>query len=201
MITLRFRFLPTVTGFFVLAAPLSLVAQTFRSPDPVVRRMWQVGMQESQVERLGQTLIDSIGPRLSGTAGFTNAGKWLQQTYQRFGIPVREEKYGSWRGWETGTAHMQLTKPRVQNLEIELLAWSAPTPGGRAVDADVVVIPALADEAAATAWLRTIKGKFVLISPPEIMCRAPQELERYARASTVTAVNARRADTDRRSVV
>jgi len=57
-------------------------AQTFRSPDPVIRRMWQVGMEQSQTEALAQVLIDSIGPRLSGTPGFQSAVEWLEKTYR-----------------------------------------------------------------------------------------------------------------------
>ncbi|MBL0170680.1 MAG: M20/M25/M40 family metallo-hydrolase [Gemmatimonadaceae bacterium] len=185
-----------VTTALTLASG-TLGAQTFRSADPVIRRMWQAGMNESQVERLGQVLIDSIGPRLSGSPGFASALAWLQRTYTGFGIPVRQERYGTWRGWQQGAVHMQLVAPRAQNLDVELLAWSPSTPNGKPVDADVVVIPALADAAAATQWLKTVKGKFVLMSPPELMCRAPQELERYARASTITALNAQRAEVRR----
>ena len=118
--------------------------------------MWQVGMAESQVERMAQVLIDSIGPRLSGSSGFTSAGTWLQRAYEGFGIPVRQERYGTWRGWEQGAVHMQLIAPRVQNLDVELLAWSPATPKGRPVDAEVVVVPVLADAAAATQWLKTV---------------------------------------------
>lgn len=178
----------------LLALPTLLHAQGFRSADSVIRRMYQVGMQESQVERLGQVLIDSIGPRLSGTTGFTNAGTWLERTYRSFGIPVRREQYGTWRGWQHGTVHMQLIAPRLQNLEVEILAWSPGTPGGRPVEGDVVVIPPLADTAAASAWLKTVRGKFVLLTAPELMCRAPQELERNARPATIAALNARRSE-------
>ena len=180
-----------------IALPCALSAQTFRSADPVIRRMWQVGMSESQVERMAQVLVDSIGPRLSGSPGYNSAGTWLQRTYEGFGIPVRQERYGTWRGWQQGAVHMQLIAPRAQNLDVELLAWSPSTPGGKPVDADVVVIPALADAAAATQWLKSVKGKFVLTSAPELMCRAPQELERYARTSTITALNAQRAEARR----
>ncbi len=176
----------------LLLTPGLLPAQTFRSADPVIRRMWQIGMNQSQLERMGQTLIDSIGPRLSGSPGFANATNWLEQTYKGFGIPVRREQYGTWRGWQQGTVHMELIAPRLQNLEVELLAWSPPTPGGRAIDADVVVVPELANNDATSKWLQSVKGKFVLTSPPEIMCRAPQELERYARTSTIDALNAQR---------
>jgi carboxypeptidase Q len=171
------------------AAPLS--AQTFRNEDPVIRRIWQLGMDSSQLERLSQVLMDSIGPRLSGTAGFANAGEWLERSYRSWGITARRERYGTWRGWRAGTTHMQLTAPRHQDLEVELLAWSTGT-GGRPVEGEVVVVPELADPEAAAAWLRTVRGRYVLISPPEVTCRAAQELERWARPATVERLREQR---------
>src|SRR5262245_25782381 len=67
--------------------PAIAAAQTFRSADSVIRKMWQVGMEQSQTEKLAQVLIDSIGPRLSGTAGFQSAVDWLDRTYQGWGVP------------------------------------------------------------------------------------------------------------------
>jgi hypothetical protein len=159
--------------------------------------MWQVGMEQSQTEKLAQVLIDSIGPRLSGSPGFSAAVDFLERTYKGWGIPVRREQYGTWRGWRQGTVHMEMIAPRVQNLEVEMLAWSPPTPRNAPVEGEVVVIPDLADSAAARQWLGTVKGKFVLASAPEIMCRAPQELERYARPATVTKINQQRVETQR----
>ena len=169
----------------------------FTTNDSVIRRMWRVGMEQSRVETLAQVLMDSIGPRLSGTPGFQSAVEWLERTYQGFGIPVRRHEYGKWRGWQQGVTSAELTAPRHQNLEVELLAWSPGTPRARPVEGDVVVIPALSDTAAASAWLRTVRGKFVLMSPPEIMCRAPQELARYATPATIAQVNAQRNDARR----
>ena len=183
-----------------LAFPATLAAQTFRSADTVIRKMWQVGMEQSQTEQLAQVLIDSIGPRLSGTPGFASAVDWIEGKYKSWGIPVRREQYGTWRGWRMGTVHMEMTAPRVQNLEVELLAWSPPTPKNGPVEGEVVVIPELADSVAARQWLATVKGKFVLISAPEIMCRAPQELERYARPATVTKINAQRVENQRNAL-
>ena len=185
----------------LLAGSLAMVpatsgAQTFRSADSVIRRMWQAGMEQSQVERLAQVLIDSIGPRLSGSPGYQSAVDWTERTYKGWGIPVRSERYGTWRGWQQGTVHMQLVAPRLQNLEVELLAWS-PGTGNRPVEGSVVVIPELADSVAVRQWLATVRGKFVLASAPETMCRAPQELERHARPATVASINAQRADAQR----
>ncbi len=191
------RLLLRCTLILSLAAADPVAAQGFRSPDSTFQRLWQAGIEQSQLEGLAQVLIDSIGPRLAGSPGFAQAVDWLERTYQRFGIPARRERYGTWRGWQMGTVHMQLIAPRVQNLEVELLAWSPPTPSGRPVEGDVVVVPQLADSIAVSQWLQTIKGKFVLISPPEVMCRAPQELERYARAATITKLSAQRAEVTR----
>jgi hypothetical protein len=167
-------------------------AQTFRSDDQVIRRMWRLGMDSSHTERLAQVLMDSIGPRLSGSPGFEAAGTWLERTYQGYGITVRRERYGTWRGWRAGDFHMTLTAPRTQVLDVELLSWSVGTPNGRPVEAEVVLPPQNAE--ALQQWLSTARGKFVLISTPEIMCRAPQELNRLARPATVTAVNQRRSE-------
>ncbi len=182
-----------VTALLLACASSGARAQTFRTADTVVRRLWQFGMEQSETERLAQVLMDSIGPRLSGTAGFASATEWLERTYLGWGVTVRRERYGTWRGWRQGAVHMELIAPRVQSLEVELLAWS-PGTGGRPVEGDVVAVPDLADTAAAGQWLRTVRGKFVMISPPEIMCRAPQELERWARPATVTRINAQRQD-------
>ena len=174
-------------------------AQTFRSADSVIRKMWQVGMEQSQTETLAQVLVDSIGPRLSGTTAYQSAGDWLARTYAGWGITARQERYGTWRGWRGGVAHMQLIAPRFQNLEVELLAWS-PGTGNRPVEGPVVAIPELADSNAARQWLGTLRGKFVLVSAPETMCRAPQELERNARRETVTRINERRVEVQRASL-
>jgi carboxypeptidase Q len=189
----RFVAWSVVACFFL---PASANAQNFRSADTVIRRMWQVGIEQSQTERLAQVLMDSIGPRLSGTAGFFSAVEWLERTYGSWGIPARRERYGTWRSWREGAVHAEMIAPRHQNLEVELLAWS-PGSGGRPVEGDVVVIPPLADTGAARAWLRTLRGKFVLVSAPEIMCRAPQELARNALPGTVTRINARRTEVRR----
>ncbi|HJU74836.1 MAG TPA: M20/M25/M40 family metallo-hydrolase [Gemmatimonadaceae bacterium] len=177
----------------VTAFPSLAPSQTFRSDDQVIRRMWRLGMDSSQTERLAQVLMDSIGPRLSGSPGFESSGQWLENVYKGWGVTVRRERYGTWRGWRMGDFHMTMIAPRTQVLDVELLAWSTGT-NGRPVEADVVVIPQLANEDAVRQWLGSVRGKFVLWSSPEIMCRAPQELERLARPATVARLNQRRTE-------
>jgi hypothetical protein len=169
-----------------------LAAQTFRSEDPVIRRMWDEGMNKSQAGTLAQVLMDSIGPRLAGSPGYDAATDWLIRTYGEWGVPARKERYGTWKGWRWGPVHADLIAPRVQTLNAHLLAWSAGT--RRPVEGAVVAIEG-ATRAELDRWLPTVKGKFVLVSPPEVMCRAKQELDKNATPETVAWVDSVRRAT------
>lgn len=176
----------------VLAASVSVAdAQTFPTNDPVMRRLWDEGMTDkSQVARLAQVLTDSIGPRLSGSPGYHAAADWVAARYAGWGIPARKEQYGTWRGWRRRYTHVDLIAPRERTLEGMLLAWSPGTT--RPVEGDVIVVPELADSAAARAWLPNVRGKFVLLSAPEPTCRPDENWERLARPASVQAMKASR---------
>jgi hypothetical protein len=173
----------------VLAPPAA--AQTFPTNDPVIRQLWEEGMTgKSQVASLAQVLMDSIGPRLSGSPGFNAAVDWVSAKYQRWGITARKERYGTWRGWRRRYSHVDLIAPRERTLEATILAWSPGTT--RPVEGDVIVIPEFADSAAAQAWLPNVRGKFVLLSAPEITCRPDENWERLARPASVQRMRAER---------
>lgn len=184
------------TPISALAVALSLApvsetqAQTFPTSDPVIRRMWQVGIENSQTEQLAHMLLDVIGPRLAGSPNLAAAQDWLVDLYGSWGVSARKEQYGTWAGWQQGILHVDMIEPRVQSLEAELLAWSPGTSGP--VEGEVVMPPEGLTEEAAREWIGTVRGKFVLNSPPEPMCRAPQELQRYARAETVQRLDSLR---------
>ncbi len=96
-----------------LIATQNASTQTFPTEDPVIKAIWEQGMEEeSQIERLAQVLLDSIGPRLSGSPGQRSAIDWAVQMYEDWGVPVRREQYGTWRGWDRGYTHIDLIEPR-----------------------------------------------------------------------------------------
>jgi hypothetical protein len=165
-------------------------AQTFPTNDPVIRRMWEVGIENSQTAQLAHVLLDRIGPRLAGSPNLAAAQDWLVELYESWGVPARKEQYGTWNGWQQGILHVDMVEPRVQSLHAELLAWSPPTNG--AVEGEVVIPPEGLTRETAADWLRTVRGKFVLTSAPEPMCRAPQELTQYAREETVVRLDSLR---------
>ncbi|MGQ0646985.1 MAG: M20/M25/M40 family metallo-hydrolase [Gemmatimonadaceae bacterium] len=175
----------------LFAATSVASAQTFPTNDPVIRRMWDEGMTtKSQVGRLAQVLMDSIGPRLSGTPGFVAATDWVTARYQEWGISARKERYGTWRGWRRRYTHVDLVAPRERTLDAVMLAWSPGT--SRPVDGEVVAWPDLPDSAAVRAWLPNVRGKFLLLSAPEPTCRPDENWERLARPGTVQGMKAAR---------
>lgn len=184
---------PHLLALCLAAAPAALAAQTFPTDDPVIKRIWDEGMTtKSQAARLAQVLLDSIGPRLTASPGHQSAVDWLQQTYRSWGVTARAERYGTWRSWRRLQTHVDLVAPRFRTLEATMLAWSPGTRGP--VEGDVVAIPDLADSAAFDAWARTARGKFVLMTPAEPTCRAPESLEKLARPETVQRMRTERND-------
>jgi hypothetical protein len=153
-------------------------AQSFPTEDPVIRRMWQLGMEESQAPRLAQVLMDSIGPRLTGTPGQHAAHEWAVKMYTSWGIPARNEQYGTWTGWRRGITHVDLIAPRVRSLEGMMLAWSAGT-GGQPVEGDVVILPEFPSMQAFDAWLPSVRGKFVALDLAQPTCRPDRQWEEF----------------------
>jgi carboxypeptidase Q len=163
-----------------LALPGAAHTQAFSTNDPVLRRMWSIGMDSSQTWPLAQSLLDSVGPRLTGTPGQKAGNDFLLAKYRAWGISARAEPYGTWRGWRRGVTHVDLIAPRVRTLDAIMLAWSPGTPRGAAVDAAPVIVPDLPDAAAFTAWLPQARGKAVLISMAQPTCRPDDNWREFA---------------------
>ncbi|HEX5972448.1 MAG TPA: M28 family peptidase [Gemmatimonadaceae bacterium] len=162
--------------------------------DPVIKRIYQEGMQNSQVARLAQVLMDSIGPRLTGSPANRAANDWLVKTYASWGVTARNEKYGTWRDWTRGQSRVELTQPRVRTLEATQLAWSPATPAG-GLTGEVVNLPvygAVLDSAGFARWLGTIRGKFVLMSFPQPTCRPDASWQQWATPATFQSMQAER---------
>ena len=149
-------------------------AQTFVNDDPVLKKIWDIGMNQSKTMDFAQVLFDSIGPRLYASPAAKASNDWIIKTYASFGVTAKQEPYGVWRGWDRGYTHMDLVKPRVRTLEALMLPWS-PGTGGKDVVGPTILVPVLPDSAAFNAWLPNVKGKFVLMSAPKSSCRPHSE--------------------------
>jgi carboxypeptidase Q len=161
-----------VLGSAMVAGSIAPLAA--QDSDPVIKRMWSIGMDSSHTWDLAQALFDSIGPRLTGTPQGNSASDWVIKNYKAWGIDAKREQYGTWRGWRRGVSHIDLIKPRVRTLEATTLGYS-PSTGGKDVIGTTVILPMVADSNEFVKWLPAVKGKFVLISAAYPTCRPEDE--------------------------
>jgi carboxypeptidase Q len=179
------NYLSTLTiaaGVLALAGSAPLHAQDNPVSDPVVQKIYDEGMHHSQASKLAQVLMDSIGPRLTGSPANRAANDWLLRTYKSWGIDAKNEQYGTWRDWTRGPSSLELLSPRVRVLEATMHAWSPTTPAG-GTTAEVEIIPPaseLVDSAGFARWLAGVKGKFVLASMPLPTCRPDSDIRFWA---------------------
>src|SRR4029079_5734387 len=162
----------------VLLASLFLVsaqipAQTFPTDDPTIKRIYAIGMDSSRLETEAHVLFDSLGPRLMGTPNIKRAQDWLVSQYTSWGVEAKEERYGTWRGWERGHSHIDLVSPRKRTLQGQMVGYS-PGTGGRDVTLETILLPRFTDSTEFVKWLPKAKGKLVMISAPLPTCR-PQD--------------------------
>ena len=178
-----FRRLP-VAGAFVLLSAVPVSAQS----DPNLQRIWRLGMDSSHVQQLSQALLDSIGPRLTGSPELRAASDWAISQYKSWGIDAKREQYGTWRGWRRGVSHIDLVEPRVRSLAGTMLAWS-PGTNGKPVKAEAIVLPKFKDSTEFVKWLPKAKGKIVLLSPAWPTCRPSEDWNRWGTAASIARMD------------
>ena len=150
-----------------------------QNTDEVVQKMIDEVYNNSQVEKLSHELFDVIGPRLVGTPQMKNAHDWAVNKYESWGIKSYLHEWGVWRGWERGITHIDMLKPRVRTLAGRQLAWS-PSTSKRGVTAELTKIPQINNKEDFEQWLKTIKGKFILVSQNQITGRPDSQWEEYS---------------------
>lgn len=159
--------------------------------DPVIQQMLDEETNNSQLKNLAHELMDKIGPRLVGTPKMQQAHDWAVAKYKSWGIDARNEKWGEWRGWDRGISHIDMVSPWVKTLAGTQLAWS-PSTKGKTVNAEVVILPDLADSAAYAAWMPSVKGKFVMISMEQPTGRPDADWKQYGTEESVKKMNSER---------
>jgi hypothetical protein len=171
-------------------------AQTLPVDDPVLHRIWSLGMDSSHTESLAQVLFDSIGPRMTGTAGQKSGDDWLVRTYKSWGISARLERVGTWRGWRRGYSHIDLIAPRVRTLEGTMLGFS-PGTAGKPLTAAPIILPRFADSSAFVRWLPKARGRLILVSAPQPTCRTTDDWTAQATPASRERMDSLRAQVRR----
>ncbi len=177
---------------FLALLLLGTTAVAQQKDSVMVSRIIKEATGNSQLQKLGQELMDGIGPRLVGSPQMQQAHDWAVAKYTGWGITARNEKWGEWRGWQRGITHIDMLLPRVKTLEGMQLAWS-PSTNGKTVTGDVVMIPDVEDSLAFQKWLPTVKGKFVLISMNQPTGRPDYNWEEFATKESFEKMKKERA--------
>jgi carboxypeptidase Q len=186
------------TRFAVIVVSGLLIATTSarsQSPVPIdsmIRKMRIEAQEHSQLYPLAQALLDSIGPRLTGSTEQRRANEWALALYRAWGIPARAEAYGTWMDWRRGVAHIDLIAPRARPLEGLLSTWSPGTKG--TVEGPVVLVPQVQSTAEFEASLPQLRGKFVLLSFPWPTCRPDANWKEFATPESFARMQKQRKD-------
>lgn len=163
---------------FLLLSSTAIFAQ---NKDAVVAAIIQEAQVNSQLENYAFELVDMIGPRLVGSPQMKQAHDWVVKQYTALGADARNEAYGEWRSWERGTSQVTMTYPRIKSLEGTQLAFS-PATKEKGVEAEVVAMPPFRSQADFQSWLKTVKGKIVLIGMNPISGRSDANWKESASA-------------------
>ena len=185
-----------VASVAAMAAAQPAAAQGLAVPDPVLEGIWAEAMDNSHFEEMAQALLDSIGPRLTGSPQMERAQEWAVSMLSGWGVEARTERYGTWEGWDRGVSHVDLVSPRVRSLEGRILAWS-PGTGGEPVEGGVAVLPEMRSPADWQAFLGTVSGKWVMFSAPEPTCRADEQWREFAQDGSFETMDEARSAASR----
>ncbi|WP_380870117.1 M20/M25/M40 family metallo-hydrolase [Sphingobacterium corticis] len=190
------------TSFFLasavwLATIPALYAQRGRAQaevpitDPVIQQIVGEANNNSQLEDLAFELLDVVGPRLVGTPQMTRANDWALEKFKSWGLSAEKQQFGEWHGWERGISHIDMVHPRVKTLAGTQLAWS-PSTNGKAIEGEVVTMPQWKDSLDFRKWLPSVKGKYVMISQPQLTGRPDYNWKEYGTPESITRMNAQR---------
>ena len=166
--------------------PLLLVFTSFAFSQSKLEKIDEIvneANNNSQLEILAHELMDQIGTRLTGTPQMLQAHEWVVNKYEGWNINSENEQFGQWRGWERGISHIDMLSQWVKSLEGQQLSWSASTKKNGA-KGEIAILPTESKESFEN-WLKTIKGKHVMVMPAEASGRPDHDLERWVKPETL----------------
>lgn len=157
---------------------VSAQAKQEENLNPIVQNFVNEIKNNSQVEQMAHELLDKVGPRLVGTPEMLASNNWTADKMKSWGVEAELQKFGTWKGWQRGITHVDMTYPRVKTLVATQLAWSPATK--KAVEAEVITLPKVSTKAAFDAWLPSAKGKIVLMAQYQKIGRSDEQIKEFA---------------------
>lgn len=178
----------------LLATQLSFTSAQAKQDEqlnPVVQNFVTEVQNNSQLEIMAHQLLDGIGPRLIGTPEMLAANKWTAEKMKSWGVEAEMQQFGTWKGWQRGTTHVDMIYPRVKSLVATQLAWSPATK--KPIEAEVVTLPNVSTKAEFDRWLPTAKGKIVLMAQYQNIGRSDEQIKEFATPELYEKLKAEKA--------
>jgi carboxypeptidase Q len=119
----------------ILASTISLSPQKAQVPDradtAVLNRIWEEGINRSQVMTTLSYLADVIGPRIPGSPAMKKALDWATATFSKWGMAnVAIEPAGEFGlGWSNEYTSVHLVEPAYQPILAYPVPWTSGTKG------------------------------------------------------------------------
>ena len=121
------------SGFLIILAALcSLPTWSQEKIDlETISRIRYEGFRDSKIMDLASGLMDSIGPRLTGSPNMKRANEWTRDQLASFGLTnAHLESWGPFgRGWANQYVNVRMTSPDVAPLLAYAKAWTPGTNG------------------------------------------------------------------------
>jgi carboxypeptidase Q len=114
-----------------LVALVAAVPAEERVDLDMVTRIRQEGFRNSKVMDTASTLMDKIGPRLTGSPNMKKANEWTRKQLEEWGLSnAHLESWGPFgRGWSYEVSTVRMVSPDVAEMLALPQAWSPGTEG------------------------------------------------------------------------
>ena len=136
------------------------------NPDmDAIQKIRKEGLQNSKVMDIAFHLTDMNGPRLTNSPGFFRAANWAKNELDRFGlVNANLEPWGEFgQGWEQTRCYVAMKTPYYSPLVAIPRAWTAGTPGKKAMTGEVILITAKDSAGLYANYSGKLKGKIVMV--------------------------------------
>lgn len=153
----------TISLFLLLTTTSFLIAQTEKVDLEMVYKIKQEGSNNSQIGDLAFWMTDFLGPRLTGSTGFSRGAEWAKTKMEELGfqnVKIDAARDFSRGGWDNLKTYAALTAPYYADFACNPVAWTGSTNG--LVKGDVVIVDVKSEEDL-DKYKGTLKDKIVLI--------------------------------------
>jgi hypothetical protein len=179
---LRISTLPIIACCLAFAPLASAQTQEKVDLDMVTKIRYE-GFRNSQLRELAEGLIESIGPRLTGSPNMKRANEWTRDQFTKFGLVNSHlEAWGPFgRGWSNDYVNVRMISPDIQTFIAYSKAWTPGTEG--AIHGDCVRAEIKTKDDFAK-YKGKLAGKIVILGDmPEVKPIIEAPYERYTEKS------------------